>query len=66
METLNEYLWMGGDGIFIWSAYSAAAILLGGLALVMLVGKRNVEKRLELLGDKHRQTRKEAGAHDGP
>ena len=46
METLNEYLWMGGDGIFIWSAYSAAAILLGGLALVMLVGKRNGEKRL--------------------
>ena len=43
MEALNEYLWMGGDGIFIWSAYSAAAILLGGLALVMLVGKRSVD-----------------------
>ena len=66
MEALNEYLWMGGDGIFIWSAYSAAAILLGGLALVVLVGKRSVERRLELLGDKHSQTRKEAGAHDGP
>ncbi len=66
MEALNEYLWMGGDGIFIWSAYSAAAILLGGLALVMLVGKRNVEKRLKMQGDKHSQTRKEAGAHDGP
>ena len=62
---MNEYLWMGGDGIFIWSAYSAAAILLGALAVVMFVGKRNVQKQLELLGDKHSQTRKKAGAHDG-
>ena len=66
MENLNEYFWMGGDGIFIWSAYCATAIVLGVLALVMIVGKRNVKRRLELLGDKHSQTRKEVGAHDGP
>ena len=40
---------MGGDGVFIWSAYLVAAILLAGLSVAIILRNRQVKKRTKVL-----------------
>ena len=49
MKGLREYLHMGGDGVFIWSAYLVAAILLAGLSVAIILRNRQVKKRTKVL-----------------
>ena len=49
MKGLHEYLHMGGDGVFIWSAYLDATILLAGLSVAIILRNRQVKKRTKVL-----------------
>ena len=49
MKGLHEYLHMGGDGVFIWSAYLAATILLAGISTAIMLRNRHVKKRTKML-----------------
>lgn len=40
------FLAMGGYGAYIWSAYAAALVALGGLALVSVAERRRVRRAL--------------------
>ena len=54
MKGLHEYLHMGGDGVFIWSAYVVATILLAGISMAIILRNRQAKKRqkvLESIGD---------------
>ncbi len=46
---MSEFLSMGGHGIFIWSAYGVAAVVLGGLLAVSLRNMRRDEATVEAL-----------------
>jgi heme exporter protein CcmD len=52
---MSEFLSMGGHGVFIWSAYGVAAVVLGGLLAVslrdMLRGEATVEALRTALRD---------------
>ena len=45
MKGLNEYLLMGGDGIFIWSSYLVAIVLLAGTAGVILMRNQRLKRQ---------------------
>ena len=49
MKGLHEYLHMGGDGVFIWSAYLVAIILLAGISMVIILRNRQAKKRTKVL-----------------
>ena len=49
MKGLHEYLHMGGDGVFIWSAYLVAIILLAGISMVITLRNRQAKKRTKVL-----------------
>ena len=49
MKGLHEYLHMGGDGVFIWSAYLVATILLAGISMAIVLRNRQVKKRTKVL-----------------
>ena len=49
MRGLHEYLHMGGDGVFIWSAYLVATILLAGISTAIILRNRHVKKRTKML-----------------
>ena len=40
---------MGGDGVFIWSAYLVATILLAGISMAIILRNRHVKKRTKVL-----------------
>ncbi len=46
---MSEFLSMGGHGVFIWSAYGVAAVVLGGLLAVSLRNMRRDEATVEAL-----------------
>jgi heme exporter protein CcmD len=49
LKGLHEYLHMGGDGVFIWSAYLIATILLAGISMAIILRNRKVKKRMKVL-----------------
>ncbi len=46
---MSEFLSMGGYGVFIWSAYAVAAIVLGGLLAISLRDMRRNEATVKAL-----------------
>ena len=44
LKDLNEYLLMGGDGVFIWSSYLVAAVLLLGMAGAILLRNKKLRR----------------------
>ncbi len=55
---MSEFLSMGGHGVFIWSAYGVAAVVLVGLLVVSLRDMRRSEALVKSL-------RAERKAHQG-
>ena len=49
MNGLSEYLSMGGNGRFIWSAYAVALLVLIGLVVVSVRNYRLRQTELNLL-----------------
>lgn len=41
---------MGEHGVFIWSAYAAAIVLLGGLVLLSVAARRRARRALQARG----------------
>ena len=46
---LDAFLAMGGYASFVWPAYAAAAIVLGGLLMWSFAGYRRAQRELEAL-----------------
>ncbi len=57
---MSEFLSMGGHGVFIWSAYGVAAVVLGGLLAVSLRDMRRGEAIVESLRAERAAQRDEA------
>jgi heme exporter protein D len=49
MSGLDAFLAMGGYAAYVWPAYGAAAIVLGGLLAWSLAGYRRAQRELEAL-----------------
>ena len=49
MSGLDAFLAMGGYAVFVWPAYAAALIVLGGLTGWSLAGYRRARRELERL-----------------
>ena len=49
MQTLVNFLAMGGYAAFVWPAYAAAAIMLTGLSLHSLAAYRRCQRQLARL-----------------
>jgi len=49
MSSLDAFLAMGGYADYVWPAYAAAAIMLGGLAGWSVVGYRRAQRELDVL-----------------
>jgi heme exporter protein D len=49
METLRDFLAMGGYASFVWPAYAVAAIVLAGLGLHSLAAYRRCQRELARL-----------------
>ena len=49
MSRLDAFLAMGGYAGYVWPAYAAAAIMLGGLLAWSLAGYRRAQRELETL-----------------
>ena len=49
MSGLDAFLAMGGYAVFVWPAYAAALIVLGGLTAWSLAGYRRARRELERL-----------------
>ncbi len=49
MSGLDAFLAMGGYAGYVWPAYAAAAIVLGGLLAWSLAGYRRAQRELEAL-----------------
>jgi heme exporter protein D len=49
MQSLTQYLAMGGYAAFVWPAYALALIVLGGLAVQSLRAYRRNLRELETL-----------------
>ncbi len=49
MSGLDAFLAMGGYAGYVWPAYTAAAIVLGGLLAWSLAGYRRAQRELEAL-----------------
>jgi heme exporter protein D len=49
MNTVSDFLAMGGYAAFVWPAYGAAAIVLGGLVLQSVLGYRARRRELDRL-----------------
>lgn len=43
---MSEFLAMGGYAAFVWPAWGAAALVLGGLLVASLVARRRVRRAL--------------------
>ena len=41
---------MGEHGVYIWSAYGAAILLLGGLVLLSMTARRRARRELQARG----------------
>jgi heme exporter protein CcmD len=41
---------MGEHGVFVWSAYGAAILLLGGLVLLSVAARRRARRELQARG----------------
>ncbi|MBV8392218.1 MAG: heme exporter protein CcmD [Alphaproteobacteria bacterium] len=41
---------MGEHGVYIWSAYGAAAVLLGGLVLLSVAARRRARREVQARG----------------
>jgi heme exporter protein D len=50
IESIQEFLAMGGYAGFVWPAYALAAIVLVGLLAISLRQLRNAEAELAALG----------------
>ena len=62
METLHDFLAMGGYAAYVWPAYAVAALLLGGLAIASWRKLRAAERALAMLEQRSRR-RGGNGAH---
>ncbi len=51
MDTLANYLHMGGYARFVWPAYGLAALVVGGLLLASLRDLKARERELKALQD---------------
>ncbi len=51
----SGFLAMGGYGAFIWSAYGAAVVAIGGLVLVSVAERRKVRRALAERGLERRR-----------
>ena len=49
MSGLDAFLAMGGYAAYVWPAYGAAAIVLGGVLAWSLAGYRRAQRELEAL-----------------
>ena len=49
MNALTEYFAMGGDGYFIWSAYTVTSVILVGLLAMSVSGYRARRSELRAL-----------------
>jgi len=49
MSSLGAFLAMGGYADYVWPAYAAAAIMLGGLAAWSIAGYRRTQRELNVL-----------------
>jgi len=49
MLTLNEFLDMGGYGVFVWPSYGVSAVILISLIVLSLRHLRKVERELKPL-----------------
>mgnify|MGYP003627689553 FL=1 len=61
MESITEYLHMGGHASFIWPAYGIATVVLAGLLITSLRSMR----RNEALAKSLRQQRRSAPESEG-
>ncbi len=50
MEQLREFFAMGGYGAFVWPAFGASALVLGGLWMSSLRRLRGLERELAAQG----------------
>ena len=57
---MSEFLSMGGHGVFIWSAYAVATVVLGGLLAASLRDMRRSEAMVESLRAERAAQRGEA------
>ena len=58
---MSQFFEMGGYGAFVWSAWAATALILGGLLVVTLISRARVQRQLERLGLDRRARRDAAG-----
>ncbi len=49
MSGLGDFLHMGGYAVYVWPAYGAAALVLGGLLAESVLKLRRAERRLAAL-----------------
>jgi heme exporter protein D len=49
MSGFDAFLTMGGYAAFVWPAYAAAAVVLGGLLTWSIAGYRRAQRELEVL-----------------
>ncbi len=52
METISQYLNMGGHGGFIWPAYAIVTVVLAGLMIVSRRSLKTAEETLKKLEGK--------------
>lgn len=57
MQSLSEFLEMGGYAAYVWSAYGITAVVLGGLLIATLRDMSARKKALEQLEPKRRSAR---------
>lgn len=63
MSSAAEFVAMGGYGLYVWSSYGVAALVILGLFLWSHFGLRNAEKREADLGlRERRRPRREASS----
>ena len=55
MNAAAEFFAMGGYGVFVWSAYAAAALVILGLSVWSWLGLRRAEQREVQIGRRERR-----------
>jgi len=61
MNSMQDFLHMGGYGNFIWPAYILVTVVLGGLLITSRRFVRAAQAELDSLDRPHRQSAPEAG-----
>ena len=46
---MTEYLAMGGYAVYVWTAYGAAVVVLVGLTMATLAGRRSSQRDVDAL-----------------